>query len=32
MSSLCHLNQALNNSNTYQQWLEIATEIDLATG
>jgi len=32
MSSLRQLNQDLNESNTYQQWLEIATDIDLATG
>jgi len=32
MSSLRQLKQALKESNTYQQWLEIATAIDLATG
>jgi predicted acylesterase/phospholipase RssA len=32
MSTLRQLKQALNESNTYQQWLEIATDIDLVTG
>ena len=32
MSLLHQLHQDLNQSNNYQQWLEIATEIDLKTG
>jgi len=32
MSSLRQLNQVLNKCDNYEQWLEIATDIDLRTG